>query len=46
MSARTCLLMGIAAAALGLGLRLALPVRPADDAVRGVVAFYGSLPRR
>ncbi|WP_298965728.1 hypothetical protein [uncultured Methylobacterium sp.] len=43
MTLRTCLLAGLAAGLLGLGLRLAVPVPPVDDAFRSVVAYYRSI---
>lgn len=39
---RTCLLLALAAGLLGLGLRLVLPVIPADAAFREVVRYYGA----
>lgn len=37
MSVRTCIILGCLTAALGLTLRLAVPVRPVDDAYRAIV---------
>ncbi|GJD55253.1 hypothetical protein [Methylobacterium dankookense] len=39
---RTCLLLALTAGALGVALRLALPVTPADDSFREVVRYYGA----
>lgn len=39
---RTCLLLALATGLLGLALRHALPVIPADAAFRGVVRYYGA----
>lgn len=37
---RTCLTLALATGILGLGLRIALPVAPADESIREVVRFY------
>ena len=39
---RTCLILALATGALGVGLRLAVPVTPADDSFREVVRYYGA----
>lgn len=40
MRTRTCLILALVAAALGLALRLAVPVTPVDAAYRDVVRAY------
>ncbi|WP_375464598.1 hypothetical protein [uncultured Methylobacterium sp.] len=39
------LTLGLALGALGVGLRLAVPVAPVDESYRDVVRFYRSLER-
>ncbi|MGV7031239.1 hypothetical protein [Methylobacterium symbioticum] len=39
---RTCLVLALALGALGVTLRLALPVTPADASFREVVRYYGA----
>lgn len=43
MRTRTCLLLALGFGALGLGLRLAIPVTPVDASFREVIRFYESL---
>jgi hypothetical protein len=43
MSSRTCLLLAGLVALTGAGLRLALPVTPADDALRDVLRIYRTI---
>lgn len=45
MRTRLALTLAVAIGTLGLGLRLAIPVAPVDDAYRDVVRFYRSLAR-
>ncbi|WP_336485891.1 hypothetical protein [Methylobacterium nigriterrae] len=42
---RTCLALAAAIGALGLALRLAVPVAPVDESFRDVVRFYRSLEK-
>lgn len=42
---RTCILLAVAVAILGAGLRLSVPVTPVDEELRDVIRFYRSLER-
>ncbi|WP_281407616.1 hypothetical protein [Methylobacterium planeticum] len=42
---RTCLALALAIGALGVALRLTMPVAPVDEPFRDVVRFYRSLER-
>ncbi|GJD30125.1 hypothetical protein PMNALOAF_1369 [Methylobacterium adhaesivum] len=45
MRTRTCLLLAVATALLGLGLRRVVPVAPVDDTYRAVVQAYDPAKR-
>ncbi|WP_165700243.1 MULTISPECIES: hypothetical protein [unclassified Methylobacterium] len=46
MSSRTCIILACLVAVTGAGLRLAVPVTPADDAFREMLRLYRTLEDR
>lgn len=45
MSIRTVLSLAVLAGALGVALRLTIPVRPVDEPFRDVIRYYDAMER-